>query len=620
MNDQPNTRIGDYEILGVLGSGGMGSVYKVRNIITDRVEAMKTLLPNLAGRQDLADRFLREVKLLAALNHPNIAALRTALMWENKLVMIMEYVEGVTLAARLEKNPIPPAEAVNYIDQVLSALGYAHSRQIIHRDIKPSNMMLTPQGVVKLMDFGIARSASDHTLTATGTTLGSLYYMSPEQVKGEAADARSDLYSVGVSLYELVTGKRPFEADSDFSLMAAHLQKEPISPRTVCPDLPAGLNDVILRAMAKDPAQRFQSAAEFSAALQRFAAAPADWQSTMAQTTLPSLHAALTSSPSAGAAPQPAPQTGLPNAAAEAATASSASAVQRPAPFPAPTAVPTLSASSPASPMAAPAVAQPVPPVTPPQPPAASAAVVSPQPASRHRGLYISLGAVIVLLILVGAGLYYPVLNRIRASSGAGSAEQVSAPAKPDTQAVAPAVVPSPASQSSSNPAPGNQAPNNEVPSSPAPSNGSAVPAKSAEPNASTAFAAAGKDSRAAAPFRRRSPLTAAGHEQASEGQPATAATSAPQPDKAELARLDHDMALLSTRADTVNAGLESLRQSQGAQGLGLRGDIVSSQARMKLYLDQAQRALQNQDAAGAKHYMDLADTEVSNLEKFLGQ
>src|SRR5262245_43005112 len=158
MSEETGKRIGDYQILNELGSGGMGRVYRVRNVISDRVEAMKVLLPDLAGRQELAARFLREIKLLASLNHPNIAQLRTALEVDNQLVMIMEYVEGTTLAARLEKGPIPTSDALNYIDQALEALSYAHKQGIIHRDIKLSNMMLTPQGVVKLMDFGIARS------------------------------------------------------------------------------------------------------------------------------------------------------------------------------------------------------------------------------------------------------------------------------------------------------------------------------------------------------------------------------------------------------------------------------------------------------------------------------
>src|SRR5271170_515538 len=259
--------IGDYEILSILGMGGMGKVYKVRNVISDRVEAMKILLPDLNSNQGLADRFLREIRLLATLNHPNIASLRTALTYENQLVMIMELVEGETLANRVARAPISTADAVNYSDQILSALSYAHKQNIIHRDIKPANMMLTPSGVVKLMDFGIARSSSDHAITNTGTTIGSLNYMPPEQVRGESADARSDIYSYGVSLYELLTGQLPFKGDSHYSLMTAHLKELPAAPITVRTDLPPALSEIIMMAMAKDPAERFQSADAFRAAL-----------------------------------------------------------------------------------------------------------------------------------------------------------------------------------------------------------------------------------------------------------------------------------------------------------------------------------------------------------------
>jgi serine/threonine-protein kinase len=260
--------VGDYQIIDILGAGGMGKVYKVRNVISDRVEAMKVLLPDLGNAPDLADRFLREIKVQASLEHPNIAALHTALRLDNQLLMLMEMVEGETLEHKLKAGPIPIALAVDYIRQVLSALEYAHARGVVHRDIKPANMMLTPTGVVKLMDFGIAKASGDHKLTMTGTTLGSLYYMSPEQIKGAATlDARADLYSVGVSLYELATGKRPFDGDSQFAIMAAHLEKVPLPPIALDPAMPQALNDAILMAVVKDPNARFQTATAFRNAL-----------------------------------------------------------------------------------------------------------------------------------------------------------------------------------------------------------------------------------------------------------------------------------------------------------------------------------------------------------------
>ena len=263
MSETTPQRIGDYEIIRELGHGGMGKVYQVRNVLSDRVEAMKIVLPDLAGRTEFATRFMREIKVLASLDHPNIAALRTAFTANDQLVMIMEYVDGVTLADRLEQGGFSTAEALNYIDQVLAALSYAHGKHVVHRDIKPGNMMLTPQGVVKLMDFGLARSGNDVGLTMTGSTVGSLDFMSPEQVKSEPTDERSDLYSVGASLYQMVTRQRMFRATSSYSIMEAHIKETPRPPIELRPDLPKAVSDLIMMALAKDPAQRFQTADAF---------------------------------------------------------------------------------------------------------------------------------------------------------------------------------------------------------------------------------------------------------------------------------------------------------------------------------------------------------------------
>jgi serine/threonine protein kinase len=268
MSLEPGARIGDYEVLSVLGAGGMGQVYKVRNVISDRLEAMKVLLPNLTENAELAERFLREIKVQAAMKHPNIATLHTALRVDNQLLMVMEYVEGHTIDSYMQQGRIPIQHAIGYMVQVLSALAYAHKMGVVHRDIKPANMMITPQGVVKLMDFGIALLAQDRKLTQAGQNVGSLYYMSPEQINGAPnVDGRSDLYSLGVSLYQMLTGKRPFDGDSDFKIMAAHLQTTPVPPIEIDPQLPAVLNEVIMLAIARDPDKRFQSADAMLAAL-----------------------------------------------------------------------------------------------------------------------------------------------------------------------------------------------------------------------------------------------------------------------------------------------------------------------------------------------------------------
>src|ERR1044071_6235017 len=178
MNLETGSIVGDYQIVGTLGAGGMGKVFKVRNTISDRIEAMKVLLPDLAGAPELADRFLREIKVHASLEHPNIAAVRTALRVGDQFAMVMELVEGRDLDERLREGPIEPRAAIDIVDQVLSALAFAHARGVIHRDIKPANIIVTPGGLVKLTDFGIAHTAGDRRITATGIALGSMFYMS----------------------------------------------------------------------------------------------------------------------------------------------------------------------------------------------------------------------------------------------------------------------------------------------------------------------------------------------------------------------------------------------------------------------------------------------------------
>ncbi len=266
-------RVGDYQIVSMLGAGGMGQVYRVRNVISNRTEAMKVLLPDLVAEPDLAARFIGEIRMLASFDHPNIAQLHTALQVDNQLVMVMEFVEGLTLAQRAQQGAIPQADLVNYMQQVLSALSYAHGRGVVHRDVKPANVMVTPDGTVKLMDFGIARADAEIGLTRPGTSMGSLNYMSPEQVRGGTVDARSDIYSTGVMMYELFAGRRPFQGDSDYSILSAQCNDAPQPPAEVNPGLPPALSDLILCAMAKDPANRFQNAQAVSNALRHVAAA-----------------------------------------------------------------------------------------------------------------------------------------------------------------------------------------------------------------------------------------------------------------------------------------------------------------------------------------------------------
>jgi serine/threonine-protein kinase len=259
--------VGDYQIIGLLGKGGMGKVFQVRNRLSDRVEAMKVILPGLEDDPGLAERFMREIKLQASLEHPNIAALRTALQVGSRILMIMEFIDGASLQERLRNGPLPIGDAVDCVRQVLRALAFAHARHVIHRDVKPPNIILTPAGLAKLTDFGIARSVSDHSLTGTGMAVGSLLYMSPEQIQGHGADARSDLYSVGITLYESVTGKRPFDGANEYAIMQAHLAGDPVSPSELNREIGPALSALILNAIARAPDERFQTAFEFEGAL-----------------------------------------------------------------------------------------------------------------------------------------------------------------------------------------------------------------------------------------------------------------------------------------------------------------------------------------------------------------
>jgi len=274
MAIEPGQRIGDYQVVAQLGAGGLGVVYEVRHLISERREAMKILLPGQSGTPEMVERFRREVQTLATLNHPNIASLHTAFYYESQLAMVMELIEGETLRDRRARVAIPLPEALRYITQTLQALIYAHALGVVHRDIKPSNIMITREGQVKLLDFGIAITGRSTDLTHAGYLLGSLNYMSPEQVSGGKATSRSDLYAVGVTLYELITGRLPISGASDYEVMVAHLHQIPPPAHEVAPFVPLPLSEAVMRALVKIPDQRYASAEQFLRAID--AALPAD--------------------------------------------------------------------------------------------------------------------------------------------------------------------------------------------------------------------------------------------------------------------------------------------------------------------------------------------------------
>jgi serine/threonine protein kinase len=262
---------GRYELRGLLGCGGMADVWDGVDRRLGRRVAVKVLHPELATDTGFRARFQREARSVAALNHPAIVAVYDAGVDQRcnsrTPFIVMEHVEGQTLRAVLrERGRLPPDRALSTVGEVLDALAYSHEHGIVHRDIKPANVMVTPSGAIKVMDFGIARSVTDSShSTGAATVIGTAHYLSPEQACGGPADARSDIYSTGCMLYELLTGRRPFRGDTPLAIAWKHVEDQPTPPSALNPDLPAAHEAMTMRALRKQPGTRFQTAAEMQA-------------------------------------------------------------------------------------------------------------------------------------------------------------------------------------------------------------------------------------------------------------------------------------------------------------------------------------------------------------------
>jgi serine/threonine-protein kinase len=260
--------ISTYRVEQKIGEGGMGAVFRGHDLMLEREVAIKALRPELARQAELVARFRSEAVTLAKLNHSHIATLYNFLRHGEDYFMVMEFVRGKTLDEVIRQSGAMAIErAVRLFCQALEGIAHAHALGVIHRDIKPANLMLTANDEVKVMDFGIARVLGTARQTKTGRLIGTLEYMSPEQMRGAETDARSDIYSLGILLYEMLTGRVPFQADSDYELMRAQVEQQPPPPREFKDEIPPAVEAAILQALAKDPAARFQSAAEFRSAL-----------------------------------------------------------------------------------------------------------------------------------------------------------------------------------------------------------------------------------------------------------------------------------------------------------------------------------------------------------------
>lgn len=262
---------GRYEITELIGIGGMADVYKAVDLMENKTVAVKILKNEYAGNDDFVRRFRNESKAIAVLSHPNIVKIYDVGFSDKIQFIVMEYIDGITLKEFMEQQGVLKwKDSVHFIIQILRALQHAHDRGIVHRDIKPQNIMLFPDGTIKVMDFGIARFAREEGKTISDKAIGSVHYISPEQARGDITDEKSDIYSVGVMLYEMLTGVKPFDADTPIAVALMHMQQNPKPPRAINDTIPEGLEAIVMRAMQRDASKRYQSASEMIKDIEEF--------------------------------------------------------------------------------------------------------------------------------------------------------------------------------------------------------------------------------------------------------------------------------------------------------------------------------------------------------------
>jgi serine/threonine-protein kinase len=659
-------QIGNYRIVEKLGEGGMGVVYKGVDVFLDRPVAIKVLASDLARNPELVERFKAEAKAQANLNHTNLATLFAFLVQDGNAVMVMEYVDGETFDQMIQRRgPIPSQEAVPLFKQALLGIGAAHRMGIIHRDIKPSNLMLRRDGIVKVMDFGIAKLLGTRGMTRTGTQMGTVAYMSPEQVQNRGVDIRSDIYALGVTLYEMLSGHIPFESDSDFQIMHDHVATPPPLPTRFYPYIPKGIENVMLRALEKSPDARFQTVEEFGAALEHPDSVPRPAWAGMApppaQARMTVLEGAVPAQPYAGPTLPGAVNGSAPTGALIPGTGQHGTILATPSP------------GTPAG-----------------EWPAGSGQPVEPQPAPKpsflaaNRPLVGVIAGVVVLL--VAFGIYRalqppppkptppPLQNsnavlpsgpttqqsgqQIQVASGGGTIEQ---------GGTAPALtIPAPApAEQNQHPAAVQQMLQKARAAFEAgrliePVDTNAMhyvrQVRQVDPNNATAaqlvqlvfkaeyqtirnLATQGNAREASRQlkimmqyFPNDSTLAQLQDSIQQAANPAPPpqvqtpvvppVTPAPAGDAAakELEELEDRMTLLAARGNAMKDSVEHLRQQQERAGFSLRPDISASLSRMEQYMGKADAALNARAPEAAKKNLDLAEREIEKLEKFFGR
>jgi serine/threonine-protein kinase len=572
-------QIANYRITEKLGEGGMGVVYKGIDTNLARPVAVKMLTAELAHNPEIVERFRAEARAQANLNHVNLATLYAFLVDEGTAFMVMEFVEGQTFEQMIRaRGPIPPDTALPLFKQALLGIGAAHRMGIVHRDIKPSNIMLNSQGTVKVMDFGIAKVVGTRGMTRTGMQLGTPAYMAPEQIQNKAIDMRTDIYALGITLYQMLSGQLPFQSDSDFETMNSQVAAVPPPLAQMFPYAPVQYQNVVMKAMEKDPNNRFQTVEEFGAALENPESVPA-----------PGVAAAV--------APE-VKRTVMEMGGATRVEAAATSAAMRPA-----------TVSGPGAAAVAPR----------------RIAAEMPAPVVTKKGGW-NLGYTFATIAVAAVAIILAVVMYGRKTSVV-AVSQVNSPA--------------PISQSSPLGAPQTSAPAASIPDDlmktstlPAPSGGSPLPAGSstasqpekplsaagkagaAVPSATAKATNANRSKAVAQPAAKQTGASGGSTVGQSQDAPPTMSGMS----ASEVEELEHRIDQLSSRAAAIDNSLNRMQKQQAAAGYGLRGDMLAAQASMQTNLQKAQSSMEHGDPVKAKKYADAAAANAETLEQFLGR
>jgi serine/threonine protein kinase len=579
---EPNAMIGkkiaNYEITEKLGEGGMGVVYKGMDSNLGRPVAIKMLSAQLAHDPEIVERFRAEARAQANLSHANLAVLYAFLVEDGTAFMVMEFVEGQTFEQMIRaRGPVPVETALPLFKQALQGVGAAHRVGIVHRDIKPSNIMLNTAGVVKVMDFGIAKVVGTRGMTRTGMQLGTPAYMAPEQIQNKPIDTRTDIYALGITLYQMLSGQLPFQHESDFETMNSHVAAAPPPMKQMFAYAPVQYQNVVMKALEKDPNYRFQTVEEFSAALDNPESVPAPGS------------AATVVSPSVVVA-------GIGRTIAEGSGAQMAST---------PAIAKTVMQGG-----VAPTVM------------AGSASAPAPVPAKKggwnsgHTFAVVAVAAAAIILAVVSFGKKGSVETTAQVNAPSASSAQGSPLGAPQVAAPAPAAsVPDDLmkSASASDPSTASPVPGGGAPSAPSKPGASVK----TNPGGAVAISAPGAKVNVSrnGGVQVNAPGVTVSVPAAQEAPPNMSGMSAQEVDE-----LEHRIDQLSARATAINNSLDRMQKQQAASGYGLRGDMVAAQASMKTNLQKAQSSMEHGDPAKAKKYADVATANAETLEQFLGR